>query len=821
VAFDLDYASLARFAGGADAGVPVKAPEKGAVYLSRDLASRLELTEGEVVGLKLGEGWKFYVVERILAPSGLAGYGHEIERPVFDVFLPPGELEAVPAVTEVLINLGIGEDADPAFARRVSEDSTNLLKPLFDELAQRGSRPLIRYWKADLLASAASIGKVQVASLLQLSSFAIVASSALLATLVYLVLASRRRIVGVMRALGARRGEIVSISSLASLSLSLPGIVSGVVLGALVGRFAYGFASAAVGEILGSFNPKMEVPVDAMVLIVVGAVSVASVTAVVVSALQMTAYPAELIGGRERPLALPTLLVLVAGPTLIVFGAAAAGVDLRTNQPTFSYLGLPIAAGGLVILSLPTRWRRHVGGVWGLFTVAWIAYVDIARGHRLAEWFFRSLPFFVAAALVSGSIAAITGGLGILDAAVRRILAAAGARILALPSALRSASEHRASVWLVAQTTAAVICVLAMVSGLFALESAEGARFERELLGDWDGVVAFGTPPKEGAEAVLAEHKDLLPVDNVAELTATSGFVRVVAGGRAETRIYAVSEEVALGLEGKGFLPLKGRNGALASDADAWRSLSSRSPNGRPWAIMTEGAVSLGLVSPASAQLVHVDSDTVLDLAGLAPANSLLPGIYVSPETFSLLARGTKSSVALFEIPEAIPDPSGAASRLQGALLDYRAKVSFASEEVARRLKVRKMAASMLQSVLYLGVAVALVAQAAMVTRAVRARLRSLAVMRALGATRGLLVRSVLIEAAVLAVVGAGTGAVVGSLIAVRLYGLQGGTGSAAVLSATGLTFGGVVLAAMLASLWPALVAGTARPATVLRLPEE
>lgn len=832
LAFDLDYREAATFGRWYNTGLPDSGPRPGSVFVSTDLARWLGVSEGTTIGLAIGGRERPYVVERVLPRVGLAGYGHEIERPAFNVFLPTGDLEEMPGRVDVLLNAWPLPTGNAEEARRAAEAVIRPIVPVLERLGQEGTTVFVSPRRADLLAAADRIGKRQLSALLQLSAFAVAGALALLVTVTYLALSARRRLVGVLRAMGARRGVMVSVSCTVSLIPAVFGVVVGTGLGVALGSVATRFVAQGTGRILGGIDVSLSIPWAAVVAAGSGAFAVTIGSAACYALVQLTSYPSELISGRERPLAIPSVILVSVGITMLVFGAAAAAVDLRTNQPTYSYLGYPISAGGLALMSLATRLRRTIPALWGLFTVAWIVYIDRAKWQLFSSFAYEGLAFFVAAALISGSIAALAGSTGIVEGFLRRTFDMAGARVIALRAALRSMSDRRTALWLVAQTTAAVVAVLAMVAGYFALESADTATLTRRLLGNWDAVVIFRELPRGASNAEEKVREAAEWVRGAATISSAVSTFRVIAGGRAQTNIYGVPQnvatgsEVAMASEEGGLLPLVGRNRQFDSDGKAWRALFERSPNGRPWAIMSRGAVDLGNVSPASAQLVDIEAGVLLDLAGVAYTNSLLPGIYVSQQTFDeLMAKrpgsGNTRPVVLVQAKERLADPKSATARLQGALLEDGARVVFAEEEANRQLGTRRAVSASLRVLLYLGVVVALLAQAAMVARAVRIRLRSLAVLKALGATRWMLFRSVMIEGATTAILGATAGAVVGSVIAVRIYATGGGTPNAAVYYSAISTIAGVVVASLVASLVPALQAARAHPASLLRLPEE
>lgn len=824
VAFDYRYEELGPFSRGIPYGLPASGPTAGSVFVSGDLARVLDVSKGDEIALIVGTTAERFRVEAILEPEGISGYGESLEKPILSVFLPEGYLDEIPAVTEVLISVGTPRGASFDDARAKAEDEISGLRPVFDSLAARGTRPVVRLLKADLIRAAKRIANAQTSQMIQLGSFSLLSALGLLATVLYLVLSERRRLSGVLLAAGMRRREIAAANDVHGLAVAVPGIAGGLVLGVAVAWVAVIYAGGAVGRQIGGFRSVVSVPFS-----IVGSTGGAGilVTALFIRASSMvllSSYPAELISGRERPLRLPGIAVLGGGLGLIAFGVATAAADLRVHNPTFSFLGPPLAAAGAALLALPTRFRRLIGGLAGVFVVGWIAYLERSQGATLQPPEFRALPVVVAAALLGGAVAALVAGVGPAESTVRRILDAAGWRMVGLRTAMRSLEERRGAVWFVVQTSAAAVAVLAMVLGVFVLERSDFERLERGQLGEWSGAVALRAPGVEDPGALVKRTLQDLGFDSeadVATLRSIQKFVRVVAGGRGLTRIYEVPE--AVGSRSGGFIPLIGRNARFASDAEAWKALFDENPpEGRRWVIMSEGAVDLGNVSPASAVLADPESQKNYMLAGITAKNDIIPGVYAAPGAVDAGSGSYQPSTVVFRVQMRTDSPSRLAAELQGRLLAYGASVTLSSEVVMERLEVRRLVSFMLRIFLSLGLVVAVAAQAAVITRAVRARTRSLAVLRALGAPSGVIFRSVAVEGLSMALLGSVAGSLVGSAVALRIYSRTGGSASVLGIASTAALLVALSTAVVgLASLLPARMAARTYPAQTLRNPEE
>ncbi len=826
VAFDYRYEELASFALGRPSGLPAEGPPEGGIYVSRDLARTLGLDVGSEVSLIVSGRKEGFRVQAVLPPQGLSGYWEDAEAPVLSVFVPSGYLQELPAVTEVLVNVGTPDGASPDEARARADAVIASLKEVFDSLTERGTRPAIRYRKADLLSASKTIQGAQTSQLIELGSFAFISALGLLSTVLYLAISERKRLGGILRAVGMRRRDVLAVHQLSSLAMCVPGLVLGVALGVGVARVVVWVAGEAISLRLGAFDTVLSVPAWVLVSATAAGVAVTALFSALVAGVELSSYPAESISGRERPLGLPKVFLLGAGTCLVAFGTMATLVDWRSKNPTFIFLGPPIAAAGVATVAMPTSPRRAVGGLAGAFTAIWIIYVEVVHGGGLAPPEFHALPIVIAAALLAGTVATLAAALGPAEAMIRRLLDATDRGYVGLRTALRDLAERRGATWFVVQTSAAAVAVLAMVLGVFALESGDAARLQRQQLGTWDGAVALRN--REGADSAVRVLEALEasgaggPEAKAVSLRVGQKFLRVVAGGREVARVYEIPREVAAG-EGAGFIPLVGRSNRFSSDLEAWEALFDENPpEGRRWVIMSSGAVDLGLVSPASAQLVDPESQKVYGLAGVTARNDVIPGVYVSPTAFKEMVSSSESETVLFRLGRRPQDLRGLSARLQGRLLVDGAEVRIASLFVEQRLLVRRFVAAMLQAYLSLGLLVAFAAQAAIVTRAVRARVKSLAILRATGAARREVFGSVLMEGVAMAAMGATAGTLVGSAVAARLYERGGGgLGPRALLSTAALLVVGSTVVVALASLLPARSAARTFPASVLRNPDE
>ena len=825
IAYDYRYEELASFSQGKAYGLPESGPDPGFVYLSRDLAVRLGAAQGEEIALVIGDRIDRFRIARILEPKGMAGYSEDFESSVLSVFVPEGYLDAIPAVTEVLVNVGTPVGSSPDSAMSKAEPEISSLKDVFDSLAQRGTRPVVRYHKANLARTARRIGGSQVAQLLELGSFSVLSALGLLGTLLYLVLSERKRLFGVVSAVGMRRRDIAASNDVTALALAVPGIVLGLGIGSAVVWLSVRVGGQAISVKLSSFEPVVSIPLYLVAITASSGILVTAALSRMSSALLLSYSPAELVTGRERPLRFPALAVLGGGLALIALGAGGAAIDFRAKNPTFIYLGPALVAAGMALLVARSYFRRAAVGVLGAAVVSWIVYVEARLGRDLQPPEFGALPVIVVAVFLIAAVGVIVALIGPAESILAAFLNRVGARMVAVRTSARNLRERRGATWFVVQTSASAVAVLAMVLGVFGLEKSDFKRFQEEQLGKWTGVVEVRTSesadPTRLVEAGLSA-EGVGATEGTKTLRTTQKFMRVVSGGRQVVRVYEIPKEVAVDGE-EGFIPLRGRNSKFGSDREAWEALFDENPpDGRRWVIMSEGAVDLGFVSPASAVLHDPETNTYYNLAGITALNGAIPGVYAAPGEFAGGGSEFRPTTVLFKLSSDIKDVSILKARLQGRLYRYGAKVIFASEVVSEKFKVRTLVSAMLRVFLSLGVVVAIASQVAVVTRAVRARTRSLAILRALGASRAAVFASVAAEGMTMAVMGSFVGSFVGSVVAARLYARGGGSVNllSVLTTAVWLVLASATIVGI-ASLLPAAAAARTYPSEVLRNPQE
>lgn len=366
--YELDFDHARSFGGDvaatgfADVGAT---PRPGEATISRSVADSLDITVGDDIDVHVyGAAHRLHVVD-ITPQLGVAGRGVE------NVHVGPGTLAtwfaaAAGANHAAPIDLiyvsatgGVFEGADGSGA--ITADLRARLAGLPDvEVGQ---------WKAELLEEAELEGRELTTVFSGIGSFAIISGILLLVNIVVMLTEERRTQLGVCRAIGMRRLQLVRTMGLEGTGyavLATPiGLAAGVVVGWIAGLMA--------SSLLADDGLTLEFAVDAQslvigglvgLLITLGTVWLASLRLVrmnVIAAIRDLPEPARR-GAVWRRLAVSVAIIGLG--SLLLF----AGIDGDSAIPAL--VGVPlIAAGAAPVLTqlLGSRLAITLAGAVGLF----------------------------------------------------------------------------------------------------------------------------------------------------------------------------------------------------------------------------------------------------------------------------------------------------------------------------------------------------------------------------------------------------------------------------------------------------------------------
>jgi putative ABC transport system permease protein len=213
--------------GGASRGTPATLRVRAPGGVTRDL-----VVSGLVHDAAQAPGWQDNVVYAYAQPATLAllGQGEHLD--------------------EVRVRTGDSREAATAVVARIAQTLAGAGHP-----AQRIELPLMEHPHTDHM-------RTMLLLLTAFGALALLLAAALTGTVMQATLARQVRQIGIMKAVGATRRQIGSLSLLHVLSIAVPATLIGVTLGALLGRQFAVFAASQLNLDVGS----LAVPASALLL---------------------------------------------------------------------------------------------------------------------------------------------------------------------------------------------------------------------------------------------------------------------------------------------------------------------------------------------------------------------------------------------------------------------------------------------------------------------------------------------------------------------------------------------------------------------------
>ena len=420
-AFELDFDDARLFGddpastGFADAG---PTPEAGQAAASQALARELGLDVGDSVEIFAFGNSTVVEIVTILEQHGMAGRSDE------NLHLAPGTLQS----------LATRSDDGPGGLVYVSreggvfapETTTGQYAELRDRYGDDPAVTSIGDWKNDLLTDAELEGDELTTIFSSIGSFAVISGILLVVNIVVMLTEERRSQLGIMRALGLRRAQVVRIMGLEGSVYAIASTIAGVIVGIGVGRVVSWAAGTVVGDDLDlrfQFDLGSLITSGAIGLLItlltVWAASLRLSRLNVIAAIRELSNP-ERVGSQWRQY-LGALALAAVGGLLTV-----AGFD---GSAEAAMVGVPILAMSLIPAA--GRFRRLAASIAGITSVVWGISVFSILSDELAN---PEISIFViqGVVLVTGAVMTITAN----DWAWRRLLNRVGSSQRTLPARL-------------------------------------------------------------------------------------------------------------------------------------------------------------------------------------------------------------------------------------------------------------------------------------------------------------------------------------------------------------------------------------------------
>jgi len=859
--FETDFGQAAAFGGPADggSGLAGPGPRDGEIVINAELARTLAAGPGDVLTLWLYGQARDLRVTRVVPAKGVAAGGAGTGR---NAFVAPGTLagaaraaRAGGTVTAGPPGSGGGSPAAEAAAagpwtfvyvsntggveggNRHSDAVGAKLDAALGPAVHKDVT--VEKVKQQALREADQGGSELGSFFLFVGCFAIIAGVMLLVNIFVMLAEERKPELGMLRAVGMRRGRLVRVFVIEGALYALVASLVGVVLGIGVGRAVVEVA----GRIFASMSPDegglgLTFSVTPTSLVngfalgfLIAFVTVA-LTSVRISRLNVIAAIRDLAGDGGRRLKLRWVALSTLGAAGL--GAVAAmAVSRSQGVGTYLYPSLTVLAlCPLLVRFAPKRWV-YTGA--SLAVLGWGLAANTLRpkvfddGSTATFVVLGSVLVFSAVALVSQNQELLTRPLRPLVA--RPSLAGLATRLgVAYPVARRFRTGAILIMYGLVVFTLVLITVLGGIIQATLGNEVGNASGGFALRADFNPSAAVADPAAAFRGGRFAGH-----VAAVAPLSTAKA--RVSNLGRLDRAdVVAVGATPAI-VQG-GLFPLQERLAGLGDDRAVWRKVLAdpryviadrflRQEEAGPSSVDYHPGDTLTLTDPSSGKAERKTIAGTLRSAqafygiGLADASGgpVILGQGALAAQFGTAAKASSALVA----PAAGTSDQSLTADLQGEFLPASLVVTQVRREVEREFAANRSFFQLMEGFLALGLLVGIAGLGVVMVRAVRERRRTIGVLRALGFQSRTVQRAFLTESSFVALEGIVLGTVLSIVTAYLLFKNDADLGGAEIgFPVPWVSIGVLVLttaaASLLATLWPARRAAATQPAVALRI---
>jgi putative ABC transport system permease protein len=825
---EVDYAAARRFGndpastGFARAG---DTPRAGEADLVRPLADVLHLRPGDRFDLLLYGSRRTFTVRQVLDQVGLAGYYTGNGTGSRTAWIAPGTIAAIAAgsTNPAAIpphGLVLVSNRGGVF------DGAGASAPVVEELRRRvASVPgaEVRPLKHDLLRDADLSGKSFSQLFTSLGMFSVLAGVLLLVNIFVMLAEERKKELGMLRALGMRRNQLVRAFGLEGTLYAIGSAFLGALAGIGLGRAIVLVAASLFkqgGRRDGGLDLRFAAPGRSVLLGALAGLAISLVTVWLASVRIGRLNVIRAIRDLPDPPASPQqrLRSLILGASGAVVGALLFVGGLGAEAWFPAMVGPAVALVSITVLL--RRWlpRRPLVSAVCLLVLAWgvgcfTLIPSVFKGVDVGAFVVQGVMLVVAAVVL----------ITLNDEVFMRLASrmSGTSRALAVRLGLAYPLARRFRTGMTLAIYGLVIFVLTMLATFSTLFSKEGPRLTEETRAGYD-VVLDSNP------AAPATPEQLLQQPEVAAVTTFNhGYPEFTAPGHPERDRWSMTgfDE---GLVGRGHPPkLSKRDARYASDRDAYLAVLAH-----PDEVILPGFFLQRGGGPPSSSVVLGDRVTVFDIAsraraltvvGIVDEDMAFNGALVSkPTALAVLGRQAAPDRAYVAVKPGL-DPDAVARRLSARLVDQGADATSFGALVNERLQEQQGFFRLMQGYLALGLVVGVAGLGVIMVRAVRERRRQIGMLRAMGFSAAVVRAAFLFESTFVALQGIVVGVGLALIVSYQLmtnsstFGDQSLGFSIPWMPILVLT-AAALIASLLSTLAPATQASRVRPAVALRV---
>jgi putative ABC transport system permease protein len=865
--WEVDFAQAAAFSGGVQGGSGLAGPAPGAgeAVINDDLATQLGARAGDRLTVYLYGRPTAVRVDRVVPAVGLAGAGTG-QTAARNAFFAPGTLvqaarqakAAAPARGGPAPADGAGGATAPGAAGPPAEPRTFTFvsntggveagEPRSDAVAAKLKAALgpltaqgtsVETPKQSVLEAAEQAGNGLGSLFLFIGSFSVIAGVLLLVNIFVMLAEERKSELGMLRAVGMKRGRLVRSFIIEGTIYALVAALVGILIGLGVGRAVVvvaarifsSFSDEDSFNLAFRFTPISLVNGFAMGFLI--AFVTVTLTSIRISRVNIIAAIRDLPneGGRRlkrRWVALSTVAAAGFGALSTVAIANSQGVGVYL-YPTLTVLALC----PLLVRLAPKRW---VYSGASLATLAWGLSANTLRPKVFDDG--STATFIVLGSLLTFSaVLLVSQNQQLLMRPLRPLIArpTLGGLATRLAVAYPIARRFRTGAILIMYGLVVFTLVLITVIGnlISAGTDAEVANASGGfgVRADFNPSAPVGDPARTFASGRFAGK-----VDAVAPLTVSGAKVTNLIKGRTDPiDVIVVGTDPTLSQAG--LFPLSRRLERLGDDPAVWRAVQSDpgyvildnflgQENGGPGSITYQPGDTLTVTDPATGK---AEPKTI---AGILKSGQGFYGVgntgFVSPIIMSQQAAraqfgsGAKLASAMVKPAAGVTDQALAAE-LQGQYLPEGLVATQIRDQVERGLAANRGFFQLMQGFLALGLIVGIAGLGVVMVRAVRERRRNIGVLRALGFQSGTIQRAFLTESTFVALEGIVLGTALSIVTSYLLFKNDqelnaSGVGFPIPWTSIAVLVAAAALASVLATVWPARQASKIRPAVALRI---
>jgi putative ABC transport system permease protein len=836
--WEVDFAKAAAFGGGSGgSGLSGPAPGPGEAVINQDLADALGARQGENLTVFLYGKARDVRVARVVPTSGLAGAGVGSRN----LFFGPGALveaarssgaRAEPRAFTFVSNTGGVEGGN-----RRSDAVERKLKAALGPLTAQGvavDKP-----KQSVLDAAKRVGDGLGSLFLFIGSFSIIAGVLLLVNIFVMLAEERKAELGMLRAVGMKRGRLVRSfiieGTVYALVASLLGILAGIGVGRAVVVVAAQIFQSASADDGGGLDLAFHVtPVSLVNGFAMGfliAFVTVALTSIRISRINIIAAIRDLPNEGGRPLKRRWVVV----STLAAAGAGAmATVAIAGNQGVGSYLFPALAVLALCPLLVRLAPRRWVYSGASLAVLAWGLAASTVRPHILDDG--STATFIVMGTVLTFSAVFLVSQNQDLVTRLFRPLSSrptAAGLAVRLAVAYPVARRFRTGAILIMYSLVVFTLVLITVLG-----SLIGATVDTEVANATGG---FGMQAKFNPSAQLGDPVKAFTsgtfagkVEAVAPLRVAQAEVTDLGSFTEPQDVTVVGADRAL-LDAGGFKLAK-RLERFGDDRAAWRAAltdpryvildqylgQEAGPDGVNYAPGDTLTLTDPRTGKAEQKTIAGLTRSAVSFYGVGQDPFAGPVILGDAATRAQFGPAAKVSAVLLKPAPGVSEQALAAD-LQGQFLPQSLVATRVRASVEQDLAASRGFFRLMQGFLALGLLVGIAGLGVVMVRAVRERRRNIGVLRALGFQAGTVQQAFLTESSFVALEGILVGTVLGVVTTYLLFQNDPSFDNASIgfpipWTSIAVLVAATALASLAATAWPARKASRIRPAVALRV---